>query len=74
MMFQKRIDRAFKKQKEDREERDAALMAPPVNPNQELYLEKGDFFAMVLAGFLTLLLPALLILAAICGIGLLLFT
>lgn len=79
MMFQKRIERAYNKSREDREERDKLSqdaiymeMMADVNEDRDL-LEKGDFLALTLAAFRTIFLPALLVLVLIVGIGILLF-
>ncbi len=67
MLLQNRIDRIYKQQAEDTQSR------PRVSDQDEIYLEKGDFGAMWLAGIQMILLPALLVLLAMVGIGLLIF-
>ena len=41
--------------------------------NSEIHLDKGDWPAMLIAAFFTILLPCLLILLFIVGIGMLIF-
>lgn len=65
MMFQKRIDRAFQKLRDDR--KDKQIIAD----KDEIVVEKGDFGAMLIAGFQMLVLPALGVLLLIAGIMLL---
>lgn len=69
MLLQKRIERAFKKQKEDK----ANLPSPAALRDEELYIEKGDFAAMWIAAVQMILLPALLVLLLIAGLAFLLF-
>lgn len=67
MLLQTRINRAFKKSRETKND------LPKPEAADELYLEKGDFTAMWLAGIQMILLPALLVLLAMTGLGLLIF-
>lgn len=59
MIFQKKIDRAFKKLHEEREESKEELPE----------LEKNDFLAMVLAALITIIPAAILVLGGIALLG-----
>ena len=63
MMFSKRIQRAMDLLHERREER-AAQQGEDSMP-----LEKGDFAAMTLSAYVTLLVPALIVLLVITGVA-----
>ena len=59
---------------EKKEELELEAWDPRQEAMEEMVLEKHDRLAMVLAGFLTLGLPILLMIAFIVGLTLLLFT
>lgn len=67
MLFQKRIERAYKDMHEKNAERHK------FQPDQEIYLEKHDGLAMFLAAMKVLFLPSLGALLLMCGLGYLLF-
>lgn len=58
MLLKKRIERAFALRKKQSSEL----------PQEEIHLEKGDFFSLTLAGLVSFVLPALAALALIAGI------
>lgn len=57
MLFKKRVERAYELQKEQ--------LGDHIPVQEELPVEKSDWLAMSLAGYLTLLVPALLALGFI---------
>lgn len=66
MLFQKRIDRAFKHQAEankDRKEKGDEELRPSD------IMEKGDLPAMIIAALITILPAALLVLLIMCFVG-----
>ena len=77
MLFQHRLDRA-----RDLQRRQRGLDKEPAEPEAEdlretpaLHeeMEKGDLPAMLLAGFLTVFLPAVAVLGLVVGVACLLF-
>ena len=84
MLFQSRIDRARRLQRELRgldkpedeaEEKEGALEELPIEkPTIRDEMEKGDMAAMLLAGLISVFLPAAAVLAAIVGFCYLLLT
>ena len=82
MLFQGRLDRARRLQRAQRglsQEGDRARepgeadVPGPERPAPREEMEKGDLFAMLLAGLLTVFLPAAGILALVVGLACLLF-
>lgn len=79
MMFQKRIDRAFRKLKEDREtyerenhpskEEDSDLDQEIKKKKEDMNLEKGDLFAMILSAFLIIIPIALVVIVFLMALG-----
>jgi hypothetical protein len=76
MLFQKRLDRARNLQRRQRGLPELGEENKSVSPNEEELveierpspadeMEKGDMFALMLSGFLTIFLPAALILTAL---------
>ncbi len=76
MLFQKRLDRARNLQRRQRGLPELGEENKSVSPNEEELveierpspadeMEKGDMFALMLSGFLTMFLPAALILTAL---------
>lgn len=65
MFFQKRIERALKKEREDAELRGREEYEGTLRMN----MEKGDFTAMVVAALITILPAVLLALGAVVAIG-----
>ena len=66
MLFQGRIERAFKRQAElnkERRQRESDEITPAD------LMEKGDFAAMVITGLITILPVALLVLLVMCLAG-----
>lgn len=59
MIFQKKVDRALEKQREENKD----------TPEEKLELEKNDFLAMLIAAFITFLPIAVLVLGGISLIG-----
>lgn len=57
MLFRKRVERAYELQKEQ--------LGEHIPEQEELPVEKSDWFAMSVAGYLTLLVPAILALGFI---------
>ena len=76
MLFQKRLDRARNLQRRQRGLPELGEETKSVSPDEEELveierpspadeMEKGDMFALMLSGFLTMFLPAALILTAL---------
>ena len=76
MLFQKRLDRARNLQRRQRGLPELGEENKSVSPNEEELveierpspadeMEKGDMFALMFSGFLTIFLPAALILTAL---------
>jgi len=59
---------------DNKDEREIEAWDPKQEAAEEMHLEKHDRLAMILAGFLAIGLPILLMIAFIVGITLLLFT
>ena len=82
MLFQSRLDRARKLQRslrglpenEKQGGKDHAEMPEVDLPSMKDEMEKGDFFAMLVAALYTVFLPAAAILALTVGIAYLLFS
>ena len=63
MMFQKKFDRARKLQRQQRGLDDPERMRH--REQEDMKLERGDFFAMIVSSFFMIFLPAIFVL---CGI------
>lgn len=66
MLFRGRIERAFKRQAEQNKER-REREDPELTPAD--LMEKGDFAAMVIAGLITIVPVALVVLLLMCLAG-----
>jgi len=66
MLFQKRIDRAFRHQSESNQDRDKGERED-LEPSD--LMEKGDLAAMILAAVITILPVALLVLLIMAAAG-----
>lgn len=64
MLFQKRIDRAFRYQSETKQNRDEPEEQTPAD-----LMEKGDLAAMILAALITIVPAALLVLLLMAAAG-----
>ena len=53
---------------------DQEIWDPKAEADEEMHLEKGDRFAMLIAGCLTVALPITLLIVFICVVTILLFT
>ena len=77
MLFQHRLDRARDLQRRQRglDKEPAELEAEDLRETPALHeeMEKGDLPAMLLAGFLTVFLPAVAVLGLVVGAAFLLF-
>ena len=77
MLFQHRLDRARDLQRRQRglDKEPVELEAEDLRETPALHeeMEKGDLPAMLLAGFLTVFLPAVAVLGLVVGVACLLF-
>ena len=73
MMYQGRVDRAYRHQKENRPETAEYDGEKLYEPSIADELEKGDMFALILSGTLTILPVCALALLVIVGAGMLFF-
>lgn len=71
MLFQKKFNRARKLQRRKRGLDENSDL--PEKWEEEVKLERGDFFAMLVAAFYTIFLPALLIMGGIILVAMLFF-
>lgn len=76
MLFKEKLDRALAWEKEQKitpEDRHDDLAEEREEPDLAKEVEKGDMFAMMFAGCVTVFLPCFLVLLLIVGVGLLFF-
>ena len=68
------LERLQKKQEERREKRRLIDEKNVRGFDKDLEFEKGDLFAIAIAGLINFVLPIMVIIAAVCGVSYLLFS
>ena len=69
MIFRKRLERAFTRSRENREQHEAAGGKPADGEELSDSMEKGDLFAMISSGLLIVLPIALGVLLLLAAVG-----